>query len=184
MDVAYVEAGLVVEATTEMVTVVSLVCAIMEMVKNLFEGTIKTMGVAELPSLIRAVEVIDRGPTLSREQTCFGWGRCSTSDGGSLEIPRLKELLSEQTLFNVGLSQVSSKGKDLSPPKVLGLEDSLKEKSRYDRWQIYLCLAIGRALENEEAKGSGLLIQRSTEENAQLLRINKALEAEVEELKA
>ncbi|KAG1327386.1 hypothetical protein COCNU_01G013200 [Cocos nucifera] len=45
------------------------------------------------------------------------------------EIPELKELLSEQILFNVGISQVSSEGRDLSPSKALGPKTLQKKKA-------------------------------------------------------
>ncbi|KAG1338431.1 hypothetical protein COCNU_04G007370 [Cocos nucifera] len=62
------------------------------------------------------------------------------------EFPELKELLSKQTLFNVGLSRVSSEGKDLSPPKALGLRTLQKRKvdttgGRSTRARVELLLA-------------------------------------------
>ncbi|EHA8589705.1 putative ankycorbin-like [Cocos nucifera] len=44
------------------------------------------------------------------------------------EILELKELLSNQILFNIGLNLVSFEGKDLSPPKALGLKALQKRK--------------------------------------------------------
>ncbi|KAG1342147.1 hypothetical protein COCNU_05G003760 [Cocos nucifera] len=131
------------------------------------------------------------------------------------EFFELKELLFEQTLFNIGLSQLSPEGKNLSPSKVLGpktfqntkvetigsrfMENTIDLLTKATRFELEasmlkaakdkLSKVVGEASEKVNAAKRKVqdveaVLMRSTKENAQLLGINKALEVEIEELKA
>ncbi|KAG1363320.1 hypothetical protein COCNU_11G001470 [Cocos nucifera] len=59
MNVANVVVGLGVEVATEMIFIVSPMLAVAKVIKNLPEMVVETMGVAELPYSISAVEVVE-----------------------------------------------------------------------------------------------------------------------------
>ncbi|EHA8588218.1 hypothetical protein COCNU_scaffold004419G000040 [Cocos nucifera] len=128
------------------------------------------------------------------------------------EIPKVKELLFEQTLFNMGINQ----GR-LEPIEGVGSEDLSKKESelahylngfmektvdlstKASRFEVepamlkmakdMLLKVVGEASSRADAVEKKVrdvvaVLKRSTEENTQLLDINKSLVAEVEELKA